>query len=101
MLGNNNAVVEREIEVEKDYSIRELCELLRKYNRLDMISMNGITNMVIEYDEVLVDSINGIIYLVIGEDINNSKHSGKVRLYYNAIRVVREYEEDKLVEITV
>lgn len=101
MLGNNNAVVERDIEVEKDYSIRELCELLRKYNRLDMISMNGITNMVIEYDEVLVDSMNGIIYLVIGEDISNSKHSGKVRLYYDTIRVAREYEKDKLVEITI
>lgn len=101
-----NVVVEDIEDIREDIedirdSIDELCELLRRYNRLDIISMNGITNMVVSYDEVLVDKSNGVLYLVIGEDINNSKHSSRVRLYYNAIRVVREYIEDGLVEITV
>lgn len=100
-----NVVVEdiEDIREERDIkdSIDELCELLRRYDRLDIISMNGITNMVVSYDEVLVDKSNGVLYLVIGEDISNSKHSSRVRLYYNAIRVVREYIEDGLVEITV
>ena len=85
----------------KQYDIRELCDILREYNEVHIISMNGVTNMIVSYDEVLVEIGNGVLYLVIGEDINNTKHSSRVKLFYNAIRVVREFEEDNLVEITV
>ena len=85
----------------KQYDIRELCDILREYNEVHIISMNGVTNMIVSYDEVLVEIGNGVLYLVIGEDINNTKHSSRVKLFYNAIRVVREFNEDNLVEITV
>ena len=85
----------------KQYDIRELCDILRGYNEVHIISVNGVTNMIVSYDEVLVEIGNGVLYLVIGEDINNTKHSSRVKLFYNAIRVVREFKEDNLVEITV
>lgn len=82
------------------YNLKDVCNILRRHKKVDIISMIGTTIMSIEYNDVLIDrsETEELLYLVIGEDI---QYCTNVVLRLDSIKIIREFDEEGLVELTV